>query len=127
MKKLYILSFVLLWYATSCQQEPVTPEAQPVPVLTASVPAKATPGQEVPVTVTFMVQNACGKLGRFATETDGNQYTITTYPAYAGKNCGSSLTQRSANYTFTPPQKGTYTLRFWQDNNTYLTQTLEVE
>lgn len=129
MIKLTCILALLLFSAFGCSKEElnIKSDAQPAPVYAVDAPASASVNEQVTVAIKFTVINGCGRFGHLEAEKDGAVYTILVYPRYEGEICSQALVNLTTTYTFTPTQKGTYTLRFWQEDNKYLNKTITVK
>lgn len=128
MIRLTCLCLLLLFSSFSCSEEELSikSDAQPAPIYAVDAPASASVNEPVAVTIGFTVTNGCGRFGHLEAEKEGNMLTILVYPDYEGEICTQALINLTTTYTFTPTQKGTYTLRFWQEDNKYLHKTITV-
>lgn len=124
---LFIFAF-FLFSAFSCSKEETTviPAEQPARVTKVYAPTYGSVGEKISLAVTFTVNNGCGRFSHLQEDKSDNTHTIRVYPKYVGEVCTEALVNLTTIYTFTPAQKGTYTLRFWQKQNNYLVKTIEV-
>lgn len=77
--------------------------------------------------VYFYVGNGCGNFGSFEETVDGNTRTIKVIAKYEGCVCTEDIPLRDTVYSFNPTAPGTYTLKFVQEDNTFITETVVVE
>ncbi|MDR6967785.1 hypothetical protein J2X31_001797 [Flavobacterium arsenatis] len=77
--------------------------------------------------VNFFVGNGCGGFGSFEETVDGNTITIKLIAKFEGCICTEAIEQRDAVYSFIPPASGTYTLKFKDSENTFITKMVTAE
>jgi hypothetical protein len=84
-------------------------------------------GQPAIFTVSYPYSNGCQVVDTFKEETNGNTTSIKAFGHY-DKNamCTQDVGTRSKTYTFTPSSKGTFTLRFTNIDNTYISRTITI-
>ncbi len=83
--------------------------------------------QEVVLTVSFGCFNGCGQFGNFEETIAGNTSTINVNAKYEGCICTQDAPIRTALYKFKKSQTGTYELKFFQGENSYLSYTIIVQ
>ncbi|MEJ8757381.1 hypothetical protein WG947_10260 [Pontibacter sp. H259] len=132
MIRLTFIFALLLFSAFSCSKEeestaPVNPlEEIPAYVSRVNAPATATVGVFTPIEVYFVVNDGCGYFGSFETEGTGTEQTIKVYAKYRPNICTQALVTLKQTYEFKPVVAGTYTLRFYQEPEKYITKTIVV-
>lgn len=87
----------------------------------------ASPNQEIILAFSFQCHNGCGQFGNFEETSTGNVTTISVIAKYEGCICTQEAPIRQTTYKFKKSQTGTFDLRFWQTDNTYLTHTIVVQ
>ncbi|TXK45935.1 hypothetical protein FVR03_11555 [Pontibacter qinzhouensis] len=128
MKPIRWIFVLLLFSAFQCSEdEVILPATTPAPVTQFTMPERASLGEPVTIEVFFTVNNGCGRFGEFSESRSGNTFTIAVHPVYVGEACTMDMPTRKANYTFIPTIKGTYTFRFWQAQDQYVTRTITIE
>lgn len=131
MKTRPILFALVGFFLMSCskEEEAVLPLSEfPAPVVQVNAPEAASVGENVTVTVFFLVKNGCGEFGSFEASRSGNTITVQVYPHYREGFCTQAITTREVTYTFQPEKAGTYTLRFWSgEDNQFVTHTIVVQ
>ena len=75
----------------------------------------------------FVVKNGCGEFESFKEIVSGNVRTITVEAKYEGCICDTALHTKEGVYNFKPTAPGTYTLRFRNSEDTFITETVTVE
>jgi hypothetical protein len=86
----------------------------------------ATVNQEIDLTVSFGVVNSCGNFGAFTESTVGNITTVDVSIKYTGCTCNQTPVMRTTVYKFKRAVAGTYTLKFYQTDTTFITYTITV-
>lgn len=76
--------------------------------------------------VKFIVMNGCGDFGSFE-EINGNSTTVKVIAKYEGCVCTEAIEIKEVVYSFNPTAPGTYTLRFRNSEDTFITETVTVE
>lgn len=77
--------------------------------------------------VKFNVMNGCGGFGSFEETVVGNTVTTNVIAKYEGCVCTEAIEVREAVYSFNPTTPGTYTLKFRNSEDTFITETVTVE
>lgn len=77
--------------------------------------------------VNFYVVNGCGGFGSFEETVQGNTVTVKLIAKYEGCICTEDIPLRDAVYSFIPTAPGTYTLKFKDSEDTFITKTVTVE
>lgn len=113
---------------TSCSDDDNTPNAVTKSSLVTKVEGATTANinVEIPVTVTFSVDNKCGSYNRFIETTAANTKTIEVESKYEGSDCGTTLTSKTAVYKFKSAAVGTYSLKFKKSATEFTTHTIVV-
>lgn len=130
MKAIPLLFTLIAFILLSCtKEEAAVPRlgSLPAQVVQVDAPEAASVGENVTVTVRFVVNNGCGEFGSFKDSRSGNTITIKVYPHYREGFCTQALVTLTASYTFKPEKSGTYTLQFWSGEDQYLTKTIVVQ
>lgn len=76
--------------------------------------------------VRFVVMNGCGEFGSFE-EIIGDSTTVKVIAKYDGCVCTEALEIKETVYSFNPTAPGTYTLRFRNSEDTFITKTVTLE
>lgn len=77
--------------------------------------------------VRFTVMNGCGDFGSFEETVSGNTRTIAINAKYEGCVCTEATEIKETVYSFIPTAPGTYTLRFLNTEDTFITKMVTVE
>lgn len=77
--------------------------------------------------VKFNVMNGCGGFGSFEETVEGNTITVKVIAKYEGCVCTEAIEARDAVYSFNPTTPGTYTLKFQNTEDTFITETVTLE
>lgn len=130
MKKMIFALCTMALFTTSCNQEDATGDCtefqtEAITDVTEVEPDAATPGRKFKTN--FTVNNGCGKFGSFEVDTLGNTYTISLIAKYEGCVCDMALHDLDTVYHFNQTTPGTYTLKFRQQNDNFITKTVEIE
>jgi hypothetical protein len=113
---------------TSCSDDDNTPNAVTKSSLVTKVEGATTANinVEIPVTVTFSVDNKCGSYNRFIETTAANTKTIEVESKYEGSDCGTTPASKTAVYKFKSAAVGTYSLKFKKSATEFTTHTIVV-
>lgn len=77
--------------------------------------------------VRFSVINGCGDFNSFKEIASGNVRTVTVEAKYEGCICDTALHTKEAVYNFKPTAPGTYTIKFRNTEDTFITETVTIE
>ncbi|MFC6095208.1 hypothetical protein ACFPVY_00995 [Flavobacterium qiangtangense] len=83
-------------------------------------------GQEITLTVSYEVDNACGVFERFSETVNGNSKTINIEARYTGADCGNTVTTKTQTYKVTIIQAGTYVFKFRKSETEFVTHTIVI-
>ncbi|WP_161890484.1 hypothetical protein [Pontibacter russatus] len=122
--------FATLCFGCSKEEEDVQAlrTTAPAPIVQVVVPTDTIEaGENTGITIHFLVNNGCGEFGSFDVTKDSQSLLVKVYPQYRGEVCADAIFTREVIYTFKPESPGNYTLKFWQDDNSYITKTLIVQ
>lgn len=97
------------------------------PVTQVDGPSTAAVNQEIDLVVSFTCFNGCGQFGSFEKVTVVDTTHVNVLAKYQGCMCTQDIPVRQAIYKFKAAQAGTYYLKFRQDDNTILTETITVQ
>lgn len=97
------------------------------PVTKVEGPQTGLVNQDINLTVSFSCFNGCGQFGNFDQTSNGNTTTIQVNAKYEGCICTQDVPIRQSIYKFKATQAGTYYLKFFQTENTYLIDTIRVQ
>jgi hypothetical protein len=86
----------------------------------------ASVNQEIDLTVTFAVANSCGNFGSFTESTVGNTTTVDVSIRYLGCTCNQAPMLRTTVYKFKRSTAGTYTLKFYNSQTTFIDYVITV-
>ena len=87
---------------------------------------EGTVGQEITLTVSYQVDNACGVFERFSETVNGNSKTINIEARYTGADCGNTVTIKTQPYKVTIIQAGTYVFKFRKSETEFVTHTIVI-
>ena len=129
LKQISVFTFLLL-FLFSCKKdnEPdncISYITAPVTNVTGANTASL--NQEIELIVYFGIINGCGEFGNIDETITGNTSTINVKAKYEGCVCTQVASTFTTIYKFKKLIAGTYELKFWQADNTYLTHTIVVE
>ncbi len=82
--------------------------------------------QETDLKITFYFFSSCGKFEELQTTTTGNTTTVQVNEKDTGCVCSDVLTSGQTIYKFKAAQPGIYYIKFLQNNDRYLTDTITV-
>ena len=114
---------------TSCMKdnEDECIEYKQAPVTLTNTPSTGQINSDILINVSFGCINGCGQFGSFEETCQGNTLTIKVIAKYEGCICTQEAPIRQTTYTFSTAEQGTYYLKFLQNNNNYLTDTLIIQ
>ena len=82
--------------------------------------------QETDLTVSYYLNNGCGKFENIEATTIGNTTIISFKAKYEGSFCTDIILSGQSIYKFKAGQAGVYYLKFLQPDKTYLIDTITV-
>ncbi|EAY30697.1 hypothetical protein [Microscilla marina] len=87
-------------------------------------------GDKASVKLRFVANNGCGEFSRFEETWSENKTTLDVkvyvrYPSDPNTVCTQVITPLNKIYEFTPPDRGTYTIRFFA-GGAFITKTITV-
>ena len=132
MKKFKLQAAAILFVATSiftaCSNDDDTPSVVTKKSLVSKVEGATTVKKDVelPLTVTFGVENNCGAFNKFTETTDGTTKTIEVEAKYQGKDCGTTAATKTGVYKFKSSTTGTFNLKFKKTATEFITHTIVV-
>lgn len=94
-------------------------------ITAVSGPETANINTEISLTLTFNVDNNCGRFNRFITAVDGNTKTVILEAVHDSQNCNYEIIQ-TTTYKFKETKAGTYVLKFKKSETEYITKTIVV-
>ena len=135
--KIFILIVILLTSMSCKKEEQVIQQEEQqkgyreysAGVNETTLPQTMLYGDTISFEIKFYVSGSCGKFSRLDDTFQDKTHTIKVYKKY-NDSCESSLPAvftRTVNYSFTPTLKGAYLFKFWQNDNSYLIDTLIVQ
>lgn len=122
-----IIAVFILWGCNKNKDEQPCVSFSKARVIKLEGPITASVNQEIPLTVSFSCNNGCGQFGNFEESTFGNTTTIVLNAKYEGCVCTQDIPTRQTLYTFKRTQTGTYILKFWETESSFLTHTITVQ
>ncbi|MDI6050202.1 hypothetical protein QLS31_10205 [Flavobacterium sp. XS2P24] len=113
----------------SCSDDDNTPNAVTKSSLVTKVEGAVTGdiNVEVPLTVTFSVDNNCGSYNKFIETAAANTKTIEVESKYEGTDCGTTPTSKTVVYKFKSIAVGTYNLKFKKTATEFVTHTIVID
>lgn len=96
------------------------------PVTNIQGPNSGLVNQDLDLSVLFTCFNSCGRFGRIEENSNADTTTIKVIARYEGCSCLDVLSGGQAIYKFRATRAGTYYLKFWQGENSYLTDTITI-
>ncbi|AUP77574.1 hypothetical protein [Flavivirga eckloniae] len=82
--------------------------------------------KEIPLDITFIIDNNCGTFSKLIKETTDKTTIIEVEAKYLGTNCGSTPSTKRVIYKFKAPTIGTYTLKFKKSATEFITHIIEI-
>ena len=82
--------------------------------------------QDLALSALFTCFNSCGQFGRIEENSNVDTTTIKVIAKYEGCSCLDVLSSGQAIYKFRATRVGTYYLKFWQGENSYITDTITI-
>ena len=96
------------------------------PVTRVDGPNTGFVNQDIDLTVSFVCNNGCGQFGNFEITSSGTTISIAVIAKYEGCICTQVILTRQVQYRFRQSVPGTYTLKFYLPDNSYLTHTITI-
>jgi hypothetical protein len=96
------------------------------PVTRVQGPNSASVNQDLSLSVLFSCFNSCGQFGRIEETSNADTTTIKVIAKYEGCICLQVFTSGQTIYKFRAARAGTYYLKFWQGENSYITDTVMI-
>lgn len=125
--RLLILTFFSILILSNCDKDDNCREYRQSSVRSTNTPATGEVNTDIPINVSFSCINGCGQFDSFEQGRQGNALEIKVIAKYEGCTCTMDVPTRQTIYTFKTGIKGTYFLKFWQKENTYITDTLVIQ
>ncbi len=97
------------------------------PVSNIEGPKSGSVNQEIDITVSFDCMNGCGQFGRFEQSSKDNATEIKVIAKYEGCVCSDNVPTLQSIYKFKAKKPRIYLLKFFQEDNVYLTDTIVVK
>lgn len=119
------LGFILILLFTACKKDAETYDA-PRNTLEVTGATSGTVNQSVSLAVRWTTISSCDTFKKFETSRLGNQYTIKVIGQETGQACLDVLGQQVTNYEFSSPVKGTFELRFFNYDKTYVVHIITI-
>lgn len=92
--------------------------------MSTNTPATGLINNTIPIEVVFGGNNSCCEFGFFEDSQHENIFTIKVIAFYKGCVCLEYAPLIQTTYYFMASNPGTYYLKFYQRENTYLTDTI---
>lgn len=124
--RIIIYSLSIIFILSSCKNEECV-EYRQSPVTSTNSPTIGEVNKEIPIYVSFGCFNGCGQFHSFEENKQGNTITIKVNAKYEGCTCTQDLPIRQTTYKFKTSEKGIFYLKFLQDDNNYLINTIIVQ
>lgn len=97
------------------------------PVIATNTPDTGQVNVDVPITLTFTVYNGCGNFGNIKELKNGTTWKIAVYANYYGCVCPQAVMNLQTTYNFKTGVPGTYYLKFYGENNEFITDTIVMQ
>ena len=125
---IFCTSFIIILFGCDKQQDKDNCLSyKKAPVISIVGANTASVNQEVVLTVSFGCFNGCGQFGNFEETIAGNTATINVNAKYEGCICTQDAPIRTTLYKFKKSQTGSYELKFFHGENSYLSYTIIVQ
>lgn len=121
---------VLALYLFSCNKSAGTDKCityTKAPVTKIAGPTSGSVNQIIDVPISFGCFNGCGAFGNFEQSFTGDTTVVNVIAKYEGCICTQDAPTRQTVYKFKASQPGTYYVKFWQSEKTYLTDTIRIQ
>jgi hypothetical protein len=82
--------------------------------------------QDVPLKVTYVILNSCGKYGGIYPATATQTTNVHIFADYVGCVCTQVAFQTTQDYKFNSPNAGTFTLSFWSGDNNIISKKIVI-
>jgi len=119
-----ILSTIVL---SNCKKEDKCVKYIQAYVISTNTPLTGEINKDIMIDVSFGCFNGCGQFGSFEEDKQGKTLTIKVIAKYEGCICTQNAPIRQTTYTFNTAEKGIYYLKFLENDNSYLTDTLIIQ
>ena len=96
------------------------------PVTKVQGPNSGAVNQDMAFSVLFTCFNSCGGFGRLEENSNIDTTTIKIIAKYEGCRCLDVLSGGQVIYKFRATRVGIYYLKFWQGENSYITDTITI-
>ena len=123
----FVFSIIILLSCNKTQDNDQCLSYIKASIIKVEGPNKGTVNQEINFTVSFGCSNGCGQFGNFEQTSDNDTTTINVIAKYEGCNCTLDAPIRQTIYKFKATQTGTYYLKFWQTDKSYLLDSLIIQ
>ena len=97
------------------------------PVTKVEGPNSGLVNQDINLTVYFTCFNSCGQFGNIEQNSWNDTVIINVNAKYKGCACLDVLLSREITYQFKSIKAGIYYLKFWQDEKSYLVDTIIIQ
>jgi len=112
---------------SNCKKDDKCIDYKQAPVTATNTPATGIVNQDIAINVSFGCTNGCGQFGKLEETTQGNIRTIKITAKYEGCTCIMIAPILQTTYKFRTSNSGTYYLKFLQNDNVYLIDTLTIQ
>lgn len=122
--KFFILVLIIPIVFSNCNSEEECLTSIPGHISSTNTPATGVINKTIPIEVVFEGNNSCCEFGFFEDSQQENIVTIKVIAFYKGCLCFDYLPSIKTTYNFKATNPGTYYLKFYRSENTYLTDTI---
>lgn len=126
MKYMPFTFFITLLICSGCQKTPCF-SIKPAPVTTVFGPDSGVVNSDINFSLTYICSNGCGEFHTVKEKKNDHTRIIKVKAKYAGCTCTMAIDTQTTHYFFRTDKPGTYFLRFLQENDSFLEDTLVVK
>lgn len=121
------LIIVVLLFACNKEKNNDCISYNQAPINSVTVPASGQVNQNIPITISFGCYNGCGQFGSIEETNQGNTKEIKIIAKYEGCICTQDAPVRQTTYNFNSTTSGTFILKFLQNNNSFIVDTIIIQ
>ncbi|BAO55035.1 hypothetical protein NMS_1026 [Nonlabens marinus S1-08] len=121
------MTFIALVVVNSCGEKEESNSYEVAYVTAVDAPTSVKVNEPVNINVSFEVRNGCGMFEKFEETKDGQLITLEVKASYKDGMCTQAIKTITADYTFTPREKGDYQIRFKSSPTAFKTVDLPVD
>ena len=125
--KIIFIAVLTIFVFTQCDKDEKCIEYHQAAITMTNTPTLGEVNKEIPIIISFGCFNGCGQFDSFEESKQGNVLIINVIAKYEGCACTQDAPTKQATYLFETSEQGVYYLKFKQNDNNYLIDTLIIE